>query len=430
MSEVPARLDPYIAWRSADYRLYALSWFLMVFGKAIETIAIQEHLYVGTKDPMALGWIGLVQALPVMLFAIAGGQLADRYDRRRLLMVMLGLSTLVSIGLTLAVAREASHGWIYALLFLGAINAALGTPSRAALLPQIVPAEHFGNAVTWNSSIFQIGSMTGPAIAGLIIGRELNTHYALMMVVVCRILSLVTIAGLRTHRSQAPTEALSWESMVAGVRFVKKTKLILAAISLDLFAVLLGGAVYLVPVFAEDILQVGAPGLGFLRSAEAMGAVVMAVLLAHLPPMKHAGRTLLASVAGFGVATIVFGLSTSFWLSLAMMFLLGAFDNVSVVVRHTLVQMLTPDFMRGRVSAVNSIFIVASNDLGGLESGATAKIFGSPVRAVVFGGVGSLLVVAAAARIWPQLLTIGKLKDVRPAEDADSTLSSPQEAAT
>jgi MFS family permease len=211
---------------------------------------------------------------------------------------------------------------------------------------------------------------------------------------------------------------------------VKKTKLILAAISLDLFAVLLGGAVYLVPVFAEDILQVGAPGLGFLRSAEAMGAVVMAVLLAHLPPMKHAGRTLLASVAGFGVATIVFGLSTSFWLSLAMMFLLGAFDNVSVVVRHTLVQMLTPDFMRGRVSAVNSIFIVASNDLGGLESGATAKIFGSPVRAVVFGGVGSLLVVAAAARIWPQLLTIGKLKDVRPAEDADSTLSSPQEAAT
>jgi hypothetical protein len=209
--------------------------------------------------------------------------------------------------------------------------------------------------------------------------------------------------------------AVSWKSLVAGIRFVWQTKLILAAISLDLFAVLLGGATYLLPIFAEDILEVGATGLGLLRSAEAVGAVGMGVLLAHLPPMRRAGRTLLWAVAVFGAATIGLGLSRWFPVSLVMMFLIGAFDNVSVVVRHTLVQMLTPDEMRGRVSAVNSVFIVASNDLGGLESGVTAKLFG-PVPSVVFGGIGAILVVLGAAWKWPQILAIGSLADIRPAE--------------
>ena len=201
---------------------------------------------------------------------------------------------------------------------------------------------------------------------------------------------------------------------MAGIRFVWNTKLILATITLDLFAVLLGGATYLLPIYAKDILHVGSAGLGFLRSADAIGAVCMAMLLAHLPPMRRAGVAMLWAVAGYGVATIIFGISQWFWLSLLMMFLVGALDNISVVVRHTLVQMLTPDEMRGRVSAVNGVFIVASNDLGGLESGLTAWLFG-PVISVVGGGVGTILVVIAAARLWPQILRIGSLAAIRPA---------------
>ena len=243
---------------------------------------------------------------------------------------------------------------------------------------------------------------------------------------VCRILAVAAIFVLRCQspiRSRAP---VSLATLVAGIRYVWRTKLILATITLDLFAVLLGGATYLLPAIARDILHVGARGLGFLRSAEAIGAVSMAVLLAHLPPMRRAGRTLLWAVGGFGAATIIFGLSQWFWLSLAMMFLIGALDNISVVVRHTLVQMLTPDEMRGRVSAVNSVFIVASNDIGGLESGVTAWMFGL-VRSVVVGGVGSILVVLAASRIWPQILSIGSLKEIGAAEMAQAEQDAEEE---
>jgi drug/metabolite transporter superfamily protein YnfA len=206
--------------------------------------------------------------------------------------------------------------------------------------------------------------------------------------------------------------------VVAGIRFVWQTKLILATITMDLFAVLLGGATYLLPVYAKDILHVGPLGLGFLRSANAVGAMCMAIAMVHLPPMRRAGVALLWAVAGFGLATIIFGLSQWFWLSLLMMFVVGALDNVSVVVRHTLVQMLTPDSMRGRVSAVNGVFIVASNDLGGLESGVVAWLFG-PVVSVVAGGVGTILVVLGAMRLWPQILGLGSLHAIRPAADEE-----------
>jgi hypothetical protein len=212
-------------------------------------------------------------------------------------------------------------------------------------------------------------------------------------------------------------ESVSLQSLLAGIRFVGSQKVILAAISLDLFAVLLGGVTYLLPIFTRDVLQLEAheAAVGLFRSAEAIGAVTMAVLIAHAPPMRRAGRTLLWAVAGFGGATIVFGLSGSFWLSLAMMFLIGALDNVSVVVRHTLVQMLTPDAMRGRVSAVNGVFITASNDLGGFESGVTARLFG-PVVSVVGGGIGTILVVLGAGDLFPQLRAVGSLRDIRPVE--------------
>ncbi len=419
---------PYAIWRNRDYRCYAAGWFLLTVSKMIETVAVQVYVYERTQSALALGLIGLVQAVPVRVWAIPGGQIADRWDRRRVMIAMLGLSALVSAGLTAAVSREVAVEWIYGLLLVGASAAALGTPSRAALLPQIVGAEDFATAVTWNSSVFQVAAMSGPALGGLIIGTQLNTPRALAVVVVCRLLSLAAIWGVRGRSTEREAESISWKSLLGGIRFVWKTKLILATITLDLFAVLLGGATYLLPIFAQDILDAGPQGLGFLRSAEAVGAVSMAVLLAHLPPLRRAGRTLLWAVAGFGAATIVFGLSRSYPLSLAMMFLVGALDNVSVVVRHTLVQMLTPDPMRGRVSAVNSVFIVASNDLGGLESGVTAALAG-PVASVVLGGIGTILVVIGAARIWPQILTIGSLRDIRPAAAAEAELAADSERA-
>jgi len=404
--------DAYAVWRNGNYRRYAASWFLMIFGKWIETVAVGIHIYRHTGDALSLGLLGLVQATPVILLAIPGGQLADRCDRRRVMMAMLAVSSAVSLGLTVAAAQAWGIAWFYVLLGLGAVSQAVGTPARAALLPQIVERGIFANAVAWNSSVFHIASMTGPAVGGFVVGTQGNTPAALALVGACRLISLAAIAGVRASPPEPAQAAVSWHSLLAGIRFVWQTKLILASITLDLFAVLLGGATYLLPIFAEDILHVGAMGLGLLRSAEAVGAVGMGVLLAHLPPLRRAGRALLWSVAGFGAATIGLGLSRWFPLSLAMMFLIGALDNVSVVVRHTLVQMLTPDEMRGRVSAVNSVFIVASNDLGGLESGITARLFG-PVLSVVFGGVGAILVVLAAARKWPELLAVGSLAELR-----------------
>ncbi|MCR4413992.1 MAG: MFS transporter [Thermoguttaceae bacterium] len=420
--------DPYAAWRNPSYRLYAAGWFAMTFGAMMEGVAIRLVVYQWTGDYLALGWIGLVRALPVLLLAIPGGQLADRLDRRRVVVFMLGLSLLVSLGLAAAVRWELPLAWIYVLLGIGAVSQALGGPSRAALLPQIVPQESFPNAVTWNTSVFQIASMTGPAAGGFLIDWAGGAAQCFLLVALCRLVSLASLAGVRYRAAERSGESVSLESLVAGVGFVWRNKVILATITLDLFAVLLAGVTYLLPVFAEDILNVGARGLGLLQSAEAAGAVAMAVLLAHRRPMRRAGRTLLWAVAGFGAATIVFGLSRWFPLSLAMMFVLGALDNISVVVRHTLVQMLTPDAMRGRVSAVNNIFIVASNDLGGVESGIAAHFLG-PEGSAVLGGAGAIGVVIGVARVWPQILQIGALADVRPLEAAEAEERADEERA-
>lgn len=409
---------PYAVWRFASYRLYAISWFAMTFGAMMEGVAIRLVIYRWTQDYLSLGWIGLVRALPVLLLAIAGGQIADRFNRRSVMVVMLGVSLAVALGLAAAVAWKLPLALIYALLALGAVSQALGGPSRAALLPQIVPAHVFPNAVTWNTTVFQVAAMTGPAAAGYLLGWTARPADCFLAVALCRSIALGAMAGVRGGARPASEEAVTWQSVVAGIRFVWHNTSILAAITLDLFAVLLAGVTYLLPVFAEDILYVGPQGLGLLQSAEAVGAITMAVLLAHLPPLRRAGWALLWAVAGFGAATIVFGLSRNFVLSLAMMFLMGALDNVSVVVRHTLVQMLTPDAMRGRVSAVNNIFIVASNDLGGLESGVTAALLG-PTGSAVAGGLGAIVVVLAVARRWPEILAIGSLHEVRPIAWAD-----------
>jgi MFS family permease len=336
--------------------------------------------------------------------------------------IMLGLGTLSVAGLLTAALLNASPPWIFLMLGIGAIGQALGSPSRAALLPQLVPAEIFSKAVAWNSSVFSISLVTGPVVGGFVMELSQipavhsveNPAPALALALACRMVALGAMTLVRHRQAEREPTTVSWETVAAGVRFVWRTKVILATITLDLFAVLLGGATYLLPIYAVHILHVGSAGLGFLRASDAVGAICMAMLLAHMPPLPRAGAAMLWAVAGYGLATMIFGLSQWFWLSMLMMFLVGALDNISVVVRHTLVQMLTPDEMRGRVSAVNGVFIVASNDIGGLESGLTAWLFG-PVISVVGGGVGTILVVLAAMRLWPQLLGLGSLNAIRPA---------------
>jgi MFS family permease len=358
----------------------------------------------------------LVQALPIILLAIAGGQLADRFNRRNVIVCTYSLAVVSAAGLSVAAFLNGPVWWMYIFLGLGSIGYALGGASRSSILPQLVSAEMFSNAITWNTTIFHIAAMTGPAAGGLIIGWEKTAVAAFVFLMILLVLSLVGVAFIGNRPQSEPMETMSLENVLAGIRFVWKTKLILATITLDLFAVLLGGFTYLLPVFVRDIFKVSESWVGYLRATEAVGAVFVALIIAHAPPMKRAGFGMLWAVTGFGAATIVFGLSKWYFLSMLMMFIIGALDNISVVVRHTLVQMLTPDSMRGRVSAVNNIFIVASNDIGGVESSVTAWLFG-PVLSVVGGGIGTILVVIASALTWPQLLKIGSLQDVRPVSE-------------
>ena len=433
--------DPYGVWRSREYRLYSAGWLALIIASQIETVAVGIHVYAQAQSAMALGWIGLVKALPVILLAMAGGQLADRYNRQKLMVITLAMGAVSTAGLLALAWTEAPIKWFYVCLLIGSIGQALGSPARAAILPQLVPASLFSNAVAWNSSLFQVGSMIGPALGGLLLGRNDYTPPALALALLCRVCGLIAIMLLKFQSPIRKVVGSSLRSLLAGIRFVGNNKIILATITLDLFAVLVGGATYLLPLFARDILHVGGFGLGLLRSAEAIGAIAMAMTIAHLPPIRHAGRAMLKAVAIFGAATILFGVSQWFWLSMVAMFLVGASDNISVIVRHTLVQVLTPDHMRGRVSAVNNVFIVASNDLGGFESGISARLFdvmassigwASPglssriagaVVSVVFGGIGAVAAVAGCARRWPEVLQLGSLRDIKPVDDAFTTLT-------
>jgi MFS family permease len=306
--------------------------------------------------------------------------------------------------------RQGEIGLMYLLLAVIGTTRAVGWPARSAMLPMLVPAEVFPNAVAWNSSFFQVAAMAGPALGGLVVNWSVSWAY-LIAAIFSGVFASTALTLKYHHHVERRPEPMTMHSLAAGVKFVSRTKIILATMSLDLFAVLLGGATYLLPIYATVYLHVGSVGFGWLRAAPAVGALIMGLVVAHLP-MKHAGRSMLWAVAGFGAATIVFGLSHNFWLSCFMLLLTGATDNVSVMVRHTLVQILTPDEMRGRVSAVNNVFIGASNEIGGFESGLTAKLFG-PVVSVVGGGIGTIVVVAVAALIWPDLRKFGSLHAAR-----------------
>ncbi len=401
--------DPYAAFRVPAYRKYVIGWFIAALGTRIQSVAIGWEMYQRTGEALSLGLVGLMQAVPTMVLALPSGYIADRFNRRNIAAISLVGMTLTSFGLAALSYLQGPTPVMYGLLFLDASFVIFGRPARSALLPRIIPRAVFPNAITWNMSLMQIASVTGPAIGGFMLLWSVPAAY-----VACACGSLVFILWLLqidfSVDTEKPSEPASFRTVLAGIEFLWQKRVLLTIISLDLFAVLLGGAVYLLPIFAEDILKVGPTGFGWLNTAPAAGSFFMALLMTHLPPMRRAGHILLWAVAGFGVATIGFGLSTSFWLSLFMLFLTGALDNISMIIRHTLLQMLTPDRMRGRVSAVSSVFIGASNELGGLESGVVAHWFG-PVFSVVSGGVGTIIVVISMAVFSPAMRALGSLTE-------------------
>jgi MFS family permease len=410
----PGRHDPYAALRSANYRHFASGFLVSSMTLQMLGTALGWEIYTRTNDPLALGYIGLARALPVVACALPAGYVIDHVSRKWALVV-----TQAGMGFAAATLALVSHErlpvWVIyvVLVFMGCTRSFNG-PSRATLLPMIVKPDEFHNAVTWNSGVFQASAMLGPLIAGFMIAR-LGVEWPVYAcaAVGCWVFA-ISASMLDPRKSEKREAGLSFKGLFAGAGHVWREKTILATLTLDLFAVLLGGATAMLPIYAKDILRVGPEGLGALRAAPYVGALLMAMVLAHRPPFKRAGVALLWSVAAFGAATIVFGISESFVLSLAMLFIAGAVDNISVVVRHVLVQVRTPDHLRGRVSSVNSVFIECSNELGAFESGLVARLFG-PIASVVSGGIGTVLVVLAVAAAWPQVRRLRELKEA----DAD-----------
>lgn len=434
--------DPYAAFRFGGFSLFTAGNLLSITGRLMLAIAVEWEIYARTHSATALGLVGLVIAVPVVALSLPAGHLADRLSRKHIILVSQIFSALTSLALALVSWKhlsipliaplrgangalagiatiferhnpafhfdDASIPLIYLLLFIGASARTFSWAARSAFFPTLISRDAFANAVTWNNSVFQIGSVVGPAVSGLLVAY-VGFPFVYLLDALCAFLFFLLVLPIqRSTQVRDQTEASTWKSLIAGVRFVFRRKVILATITLDLFAVLLGGATALMPIFADQILHCGPVGLGWMRAAPAIGAFAMALLVAHLPPIKHAGKTLLWCVTGFGITTILFGLSKVFWLSLGLLFFVGAFDSVSVIIRGSIVQLVTPDEMRGRVSSVNNIFIGTSNEFGALESGLTAALFG-PVISVAAGGMGTILVVIGVALRWPQTRKIGAL---------------------
>lgn len=408
--------DPYYALRFRDFRLLLIGTFIATIGERMLEVALGWELYERTGSALVLGGLGLVEVIPVILLSLPAGHIVDRFDRKRIVLITQLFLVLSSLGLTGLSYVHSSILLIYACLLIIGSAKAFNRPALSALTGEIVPESAFENAATWDSSLWQLASVIGPGLGGMAIAFFHSATSVYLFTALAELILVILIVPIRVRtrqvQHQRSEEQTTWHSIAEGLTFLRKTRVLLAAITLDLFAVLLGGATTLLPIFAKDVLHVGPEGLGWLRAAPSIGAVCVALILARRPAFKKAGRTLLLAVAGFGIATVIFGLSHSFWLSLFMLFALGGLDNISVVIRGTLLLTRTPDEMRGRASAVNSLFIGASNELGGFESGLTAQLFG-PAISVVGGGIGTILVVLLVALIWPEIRRLGTLREAK-----------------
>lgn len=411
-SASPPPPDPYAALRIRDYQLFFGGGILSAAGNQIVAVAVGWAIYHRTGSYLALGMVGLIQFLPVLLLAPITGSIADRFDRRRIVLAMQGVFAVSNLGLAWIAWTQADLRLMYGCLLLSAIGRAFHWPARIALMPTIVPREALANAVTWSTNGFQVAAAMGPTLGGFLIWLDDSAAIAFCFAAATALVFGASVWMLRSRTPARAREPVTLASMLAGLSFVLHRRILLAAISLDLFAVLLGGATAMLPVFARDLLHVGPAGFGWLRAAPAIGAVICGLLLAHRAAFLSAGRLLLAVVTGFGLATIAFGYSTSFVISFVALMCCGAFDNVSVVIRHTLMQLATPDEMRGRVAAVNTVFVSSSNELGEFESGLVAEFCG-PIFSVVSGGVGTILVVLVVGLLCPDLRRLRRLEDVR-----------------
>ena len=397
------RLSGRVAFTYPDFTAFSIARFCIVAALEMQSVAVGWQVYEITKRPLDLGLVGLAQFLPGMLFFLPAGHAVDRFDRRRLLLgCYAGFSVCSALLLLFALLGTRSVHPIYFVAFLIGTIRCFNFPAGRALLPQLVPEIHFSNAVAWNSSVFQGATILGPTVGGLVYALFHGPAAVYATAMLTALGAMLLMTRIQAREKPRPREPINLATVLAGFRYIGQQRIILGSISLDLFAVLLGGAVALLPVYAREILHTGPWGLGLLRSAPGVGAAVTAILLAHRPLQRRPGLVMLWCVAGFGVSTIVFGLSRNLILSLISLLLVGATDMVSVVIRAILVQIGTPDQMRGRVNAVDMIFIGASNQLGEFESGITAHWFGT-VPAVVLGGVGTLVVIAIWAWIFPEL---------------------------
>jgi MFS family permease len=414
--------DPYIALRYRDFRLLLTSRFLSTLGGQMVSVAIGWQIYARTHKAFALGLVGLIEIIPVLLFSLPAGHFSDHYSRQKISLLTRACLTLCSLALGLLALHQGPLWSLYGCILVIGITNAFAGPANSTLIAQVIPASLYANAVTWGSNSWQLAAALGPAAGGAIIALARSVTPVYFIDAAISLVYIGLIAAIRSQQPVRPRESMTWDSLAAGIRFLRQSPLLLSAITLDLFAVLLGGATALLPIFATDILHVGPTGFGWLRAAPSIGATSMALFLAHRRPFRRAGLTLLWAVAGFGAATIVFGLSHSFLLSLAMLLVLGALDNISVVVRSALLLVTAPDAMRGRVAAINSIFVGSSNELGAFESGAVASLFPAPlgsIISVVAGGIGTLVVVICCALIWPQLRDLGELRALEENEEND-----------
>ncbi|GHC51463.1 MFS transporter [Ulvibacter litoralis] len=411
--------DAYAALRYKEFRIFLLVRFAMVFAWTMQFVVIEWQVYSLTKDPLSLGIIGLMEVIPAVLLALFAGHIVDQKEKKGLLVkCILGFSV-VSLGLFLItwplltedLSLKVILYCIYFLVFLGGMVRAFIGPTIFSLLSLLVPKKLYPNAATWSSSTWQMGAVVGPAIGGFAI-HIIGVHWTMLLIFGCSLLAFVALSQIPKKPILNPNIGEPvLKSLKEGIRFVFSTKIILGALTLDMFAVLFGGAMALLPIFAQDILHVGSQGFGILRAAPAVGALLIMFTSAHFPLNKNAGMKLLAAIFGFGVCMIVFGLSSWFWVSVIALFLSGATDGISMVIRQTILQLRTPDAMRGRVASVNSIFVGSSNELGAFESGVTAKLMGTVV-AVVFGGSMTLITVLTMGLVSPTFRKLDLRKDI------------------